>query len=371
MKKIHITLIGGQLIPTFKGIVRSAPDFTYLVHTFLSEKDAEWVESNLEHPCQKLRVDSTDIAAIKEVLDRNLPVEGSLTINITAATKPMAFALYEKYKSITSAKIFYLDQSDNYVDLKTQITERVNLPIPIETWVTLQKQNLKSYSSLGDFDDSHKNVLKAFRALPNKYLYKILPLLAILRSTFTKSDVLYSVEVKKGKDSINYDHINDQIYFEIYDHDQWKKITFQCKEIYKFMVLTQWFELEIAEMLRGWKQNSELLMSLVFPYQDNLPKNEIDIAINLGNKILTIECKTQLYDIKDIDKFRNATRIYFGTSATPVLITEIPLKKSQLEKCRDAKMLNVSMKELAASGGHVGKSLIQFLEININQNNRE
>jgi len=119
MKKIHITLIGGQKMPVYKGIIASAPEYTYLVHTSGSRRDAEFIESMLDHPAERIEVDEFDMADIIQKVKEKVTQQGEITVNVTAALKTMSFALYKLFEQDPNATIFYMDQSDRYINLKT------------------------------------------------------------------------------------------------------------------------------------------------------------------------------------------------------------------------------------------------------------
>ena len=74
-------------------------------------------------------------------------------------------------------------------------------------------------------------------------------------------------------------------------------------------------------MLSSWEYAKEIIMNANFPYKNNNPKNEIDIIVNTGNRLLFVECKTQINDITDIDKFRTAVKNYGGMGCKALFIT--------------------------------------------------
>lgn len=81
-------------------------------------------------------------------------------------------------------------------------------------------------------------------------------------------------------------------------------------------------------------------------YTSGNAKNEIDIIINTGSKVLFLECKTQVTDIKDIDKFSNVVKNNGGLAARGILVTDNPLKQQVQEKCRDNHIIHFNTKEM-------------------------
>lgn len=104
-----------------------------------------------------------------------------------------------------------------------------------------------------------------------------------------------------------------------------------------------WFEYKVAEMLSHWKFAKEIILNVKFPYQNALPKNEIDVIVNTGNRLLFVECKTQIKDITDIDKFRTAVKNYGGMGCKALFITEATMKDTAAEKCKDSDILCFSL----------------------------
>jgi hypothetical protein len=101
----------------------------------------------------------------------------------------------------------------------------------------------------------------------------------------------------------------------------------------------KWFELYVAKILSNWEKTRELVWGLVVPYTNGEDKNEIDIIVNTGVKLLFVECKTQIYDIKDVDKFRNVTKNYGGLGAKSILVTYSKPPARFIEKCADNNIL--------------------------------
>ena len=74
--------------------------------------------------------------------------------------------------------------------------------------------------------------------------------------------------------------------------------------------------------------------------------NEIDIIVNAGEKLLFVECKTQIHDGTDIDKFGNAVKSYGGLASKRIFITDTNMKPIAQEKCSQAKIPYYSMSEM-------------------------
>ncbi|WP_276964799.1 hypothetical protein [Bacteroides graminisolvens] len=62
-----------------------------------------------------------------------------------------------------------------------------------------------------------------------------------------------------------------------------------------------------------------------------------------------IECKTQITNITDIDKFSTAVRNYGGMGCKALFITDAKMKDTAAEKCADSGILSFSMSDCKGS----------------------
>lgn len=83
-----------------------------------------------------------------------------------------------------------------------------------------------------------------------------------------------------------------------------------------------WFEYKVARLLSHWKKAKNIYMNCRFPFKSNVDKNEVDIIVNAGNKLLFVECKTQINKTTDIDKFNSVVRAYGGTASKALFVTD-------------------------------------------------
>jgi len=109
-------------------------------------------------------------------------------------------------------------------------------------------------------------------------------------------------------------------------------------------------------------------MNVKFPYVEGNPKNEIDIIVNTGNRLMFVECKTQIHTLTDLDKFSKAVRNYGGTGCHALFVTYGPMTSEAAEKCRDNGIIPFSFKDtLTASHdddrrGIITRALHQLLD---------
>ena len=105
----------------------------------------------------------------------------------------------------------------------------------------------------------------------------------------------------------------------------------------------------------------ELRLNCIFPDKNNSPKNEIDIIADIGSKLLFVECKTQVKNDTDVDKFKSAVSNYGGIGSKALLVTDVPIKSKTSEKCIDNNIMTFSIAKNRGSTNCVLK-LIELIE---------
>lgn len=57
--------------------------------------------------------------------------------------------------------------------------------------------------------------------------------------------------------------------------------------------------------------------------------------MNTGSKLLFVECKTQIKNETDIDKFASAVKVYGGLGSKALFVTDARMTDKAIEKCAD------------------------------------
>jgi len=123
-----------------------------------------------------------------------------------------------------------------------------------------------------------------------------------------------------------------------------KEFLLKSNNIRNLLLNSGWFELEVALLLSKWSKSGDIRLNCRFPAKSKGDKNEIDIVVNLGNKILFVECKTQIFDMTDLDKFASAVKVYGGLGSKMLFVTESEMKDKAIEKCTDHGIMFFSLK---------------------------
>ena len=103
----------------------------------------------------------------------------------------------------------------------------------------------------------------------------------------------------------------------------------------RLLISTGWFEVKVAQLFSKWYGASRVWLNTVIKYANiSDPVNEIDIIVETTNdKLLFVECKTQVFTPTDIDKFNDVIKSYGGLGSKRVFITYWPMKVLAKGKC--------------------------------------
>jgi len=347
MSNIHITNIGGQPLPVLQGITEFRCDTVLLLHSTESQAVAEKVKSILTGDVQLCRIpnpnDYFGLLSFCENLVLGYP-GSKFFVNISGGTKIMSLTLFAFFKDHhPDNRIFHIDQNGIVHFLEQNLSQPLQNLLPIRSFIGYSGQKIKSLVKFEEIDPELiecKNFAKTlFQRSDTEYL-KLCKLYVEYRRQY-KDNKSFDLVNLQSYSSVKWSKEDNELLFSLYRKfkPEPEEYYFIGKDCIGITLEAKWFELEVAEMLSKWEKTKELVWSLVVPYQDGNDKNEIDVVVNTGNKLLFVECKTQISDIKDIDKFRNVSKNYGGLGAKSILITYSKPHTRFFERCKDNNIL--------------------------------
>lgn len=365
--KIQIATVGGQTAPVFSGINYYKPQFVYLLHTPESIIEAKNIHSQIDIECNLIEIDPIDIFKIEKVINNilNKHRQDDVINNITAGTKAMALTIYNASLKFDNVEICYIDQNNKIIEFKSRNnSENFNSEQNILGLLKDNNSVPTKYYKLENFEEEDyvaaKTLRKMFETDPGEFIQLI----------NLASNETHKVEWKTKKGSVLKRNKSEKS-FEIFFSNK-KKEKLISSKINNLVISNGWFELEVASILKKWKNTNEMLLNTVFKYEEiNTDKNEIDIIVRYKNKLIFIECKLQVYDIKDIDKFSNAAKHYGGLGAKKVLITDQVINQRVAEKCKDNNIQYFDLKTYKNFPGGIEKGLFYILETELLINNKK
>lgn len=367
MAHVHITLVGGQPAPVYNGIVATMPDKIIFVHSPQSEEEMKRISTEVRIESEPLSVDPVDLSDIETKISacaKRLQ-DDEVSVNISGGTKPWAFYCAKIFSTLPQATLFYVDQNNVLWNLSDKSSTRI--VFDMDAQLKLTGNRLEFFTSFPDYNDDDK---KSFDSIVEARKYNCGSFNA-LTTTLSKDWEGKLKNQRKGRFSIS-----EMEYVE-WQKPDYVKLVLRTKKygIRQFEIKsphavnlafkTGWFEYKIARMISHWRYAKDIRLNCIFPLKNtndvDHPKNEIDIIVNVGTKILFVECKTHIQNSTDIDKFRTAVKNYGGMGSKALFVTDNNMTDIQKEKCKESGIINFSLQD-SSYGNDKELELFKLLE---------
>lgn len=347
MKHIHISLVGSQAYPAYLGIVDLKPDGVILVHSSSTQDEAMMIKTQINIPSQMFVLDPVDVLDVYQrvnALREQIDEAYCYSINLTGGTKVWSIAFYEYFRFLPNVKLIYVDQNNRVYDLCTQESHLSAVEIDIDVVFKLNGITSPQRILLSEYNEQDQACIAKIQEL-RQFSYDGFRSLSC--PTDCNKALLASKEGElfDGQNHVKWNAAEHWLRVRLFNkRGVEKSVSLASSHIHTLFFNYRWFELSVALLLSKWSMSKEILMNVRFPYSGNQhPKNEIDIIVNTGNKLLFVECKTQISDITDIDKFRTAVKNYGGMGAKALFITLDKMKDTAAEKCSDSGIMAFSL----------------------------
>ena len=378
--RIHITLVGGQTAPVYSGIIHSKAEKVYLVCSRQSRGEAERIVASVSPPSILVELNPTDMAAVFYEVTRmreHLGEEDEISLNLVGGTKTWSLFFYYVFKDRPFTTFELVDQNNRIWNFDSKECEDLP-PIDIDTIFRLYGNPLvKSYR----YSDYSREDMKAAEKV-RRIRLKWYPHFNTLTTTLNK-DWAHSL----GKDKSGRFSVNDKNYVTWDKEAGEVELSLSKKNgdavVYKIsspraiqiVFNCGWFESSIAEAFSMWKRALDIRLNCLFPVseaQDANIKNEVDVVVSTGKRLLFVECKTQLFKGVDVDKFASVVKHYGGMGAKGILVTDMPLTSQTTQKCVDYGLLHFSLKDhVSPSDPFLWRTeLIKYVDSEIESNNK-
>ena len=341
MKKVHITLVGGQPVPVYIGIKGDGQANTVvLVCSPQSKTEAERIEE--QFPKKKILVKECPPVELEGI--ENLAIElfkkyadYEKTINLTSGTKLWSLTFFRVFSQDRNSHFIYIDQNNQITDILTKDSHvgKINTLKRFELYGT----PLTSFRMLEEYDDEDLLIAKEIEKLRNRNRYEFIRLTGSLNAHEMNERGILTTE--RGS-KLEYSQDEKWARLQLYSNNGFFSKEFHCQHLFDILFNSGWFELKTAIELSKNERINNIWLNCEFADSEGNPKNEIDIIAELDNRLLFVECKTMIHDSTDIDKFRSALRNFSGTSSTGIFVTnDKPNATSTsryehaMEKCKD------------------------------------
>lgn len=340
MPKVHIALVGGQATPVYQGIVYTKPDQVILVCSEQSKKDADSIleklpslqpslQSNIE-----LRVFSdSDLVNMEESvrgLMNEVSADAELSVNLSSGLKVWTVLFYGILHSHRpDSRIFCLSQDGLVFDI-TAHRSNEHVDFDMDAQFRLLGNEVASYTSYADYTAEDRSVLNIVRSwgLSSRYHMPLKDLTdAFLDKAKGRTNNSLSVIVKESR--LKWDPSSSTFTGKLLN----KEFTLHSPHVWHILLNTGWFEAHVASLLASIYPPKDIRLNCIFKSKTDAVKNEVDIIVNTGKKLIFVECKTQVSNTTDVDKFASVVRTYGGLGSKALFITNSPMKNNAQEKC--------------------------------------
>lgn len=364
MSKVHITLVGGQPAPVYHGIVATQPDYVIYVcsKSDVSKQTADILREVLnELPSKCTFLHPTDPLQIKlfaEALASQFKND-DVTLNISSGLKSWSHWFGVVFEKMSNATVIYMDQNNVLWNYRT-MEASADFEFDMHTLFRLYRNPLDNYTLFSEYTEDDFNAIsqiescRVFNYNDFNKLTTVVPKLVQkkIRNNAvgeqhllgSKSYVAWKKNLPEGTQSVE---------LCIYDENEdYVKEVIKAPHAVELAFFAGWFECKIAKLLSSWSHARKIYMNCHFPFKEGVDKNEVDIIIDTGTKILFVECKTQIFDTTAIDKFRSVIKGYGGTASKGLFVTDAKMTEIALVKCKEHGILAFSLQD-----EHEGKSV--------------
>ena len=356
MSKVHIALVGGQPAPIYHGIIATQPDYVFYVcsksvDSKRSQKVLKKVLKNI--PCGWYFLDPTNPVIIKDFAESLVKrfKDDEVTVNISGGLKSWSHWFGVIFDKQPNATIVYMDQNNVLWNYRTMQSSS-NFEFDMLTLFQLYRNPLNNYTSFSEYTDEDFKAIdeiescRKFNFMDFNKLTTVLSKDAqlcvrnknegIQRLPYSQSYVKWNKQSAANKQTAE---------LCIFNGNESIKKNLQSPHLIDLVFFAGWFECKVAKLLSSWKQSKEICMNCHFPFKEGIDKNEVDIIINTGTKILFVECKTQIHDTTAIEKFRSVIKGYGGTASKGLFVTDAKMTDIAKAKCKEHGILTFSFQD--------------------------
>lgn len=387
MSKIHITLVGGQTMPVFSGIINDDPDKIILICSNDSKKEASRIENAVKSKnnkwkkkiWEKILFDPYDINKIFKKIKESFGLKDQngnylkdefggylyfndkdeITLNLTSGTKPWSILFDGQMTVNNNVKSIYIDQQNRIWNIKEGTFQSITHRVTMEDMFLLNGIKIQEKTDFEEYDKSDIEALKEIRSIReinhDAFNEVTTDIYKIIKDRRTSENQKQIIQLKSNAYEMTWDKLQNKFYGYIKNKKESniKRFNITSKHIRSLMLNTGWFEFEVAKLINEWDIEKKIYLNCILKRSESgnsNPLNEIDIIVQTKDKFLFIECKTQVAQPTDVDKFNNAVKQYSGLQAHRIFFTDDRMKQTAVEKCESAGIFRFTMESLKTNG---------------------
>ena len=337
-------------MPIFLGIEETLPDEIILVHSSQSQREAQRIAAEYKDKPTLRSFNPVEMETIKndtrKLLDSVADCE--VSINVSGGTKSWTISFVQEAQQRDNVTLLYVDQNCVLYDYTHNRQWQTEASFDMETLIKYNGQSPSKRMLLSDYDEKDNHVLSQIRKIL-KANYRAFNRLTIptkyWKKELEKEEGDHEDQETGGR--VSWNKKKQMVSLSVWNkwRNMYEDFPLSSPHVFQIIFNSGWFEYQVASILCKWQYAQETWENVVYPYKEGNPKNEIDIVVNTGLKLLMVECKTQIFDQTDIDKFRSAVKNYGGMACKSLFVTNDPMKPQAQEKCRDNGILTFCFKK--------------------------
>ena len=355
--KIHITLVGGQPAPVYNGIVATQPDKVVFIYSIESQNIVDAIKREIDIEIdEQTPLDTTNPQKILERANAlaDKYKDDEIILNISSGLKSWSHLFGRVFDVLPNATVVYMDQNNVLWNYRT-MESKTDFVFDMDVLFRLYGNKLENYKKLSDYTE---NDLKALEKIKNVRMVNVADFNR-LTATLTEKQRNILRSQKSGKFDLMTTGSQSYVEWEKTTKDKvgfvriylakkngkGVEVSFEAENAVDLSFNSGWFEYEVATMLSKWDKAKSIYLNCHFPFKPNIDKNEVDIIVNTGSKILFVECKTQITHTTDIDKFRSVVKGYGGTGSKGLFVTDAKMSDIARRKCDDHSLISFSLQD--------------------------
>ncbi|MFV0179768.1 DUF1887 family CARF protein [Empedobacter falsenii] len=336
----QITFIGGQVLPVFIGINEFNPDKIYCIASEESKDKISLLKPIfgdkvfIEKECNPF-----DFLAIKDMLSKlvdQIQPTDEIQFNLTGGTKVMVLAA-QAIMQEKNIKGFYINLDNTYLKLPSYEISKIYSEISTNHFLQITGHKLGNHNTLTDFSKEDFFTTSAIEKFSKKYNWMYLKINEELRRKFKdKYNRLNIPEtgIMKIENQIILEWSGNKIFVISNGHNLLKIESPNARSLF---FNAGWWELNVAKVISEWPKVKELLIQCELPFKsdETTTKNEIDILVNIGGKLIFVECKSGFVKQEDINKMSIIKDTYGGVISKSLLVCRFKPSRTIEEKCKE------------------------------------
>lgn len=337
MAHIHIALVGGQPAPIIEVINHLAPDFVILIVSDTSAQHVPFIREKAAGPQyvvkQLLPFDVVDVRkGFEEVLDlcRGVGEHNAFSVDITSGTKVWSHMIFKILGPEPGVVFYNLERTHQLTNLTDETVEETEGEIvlfaePVE-FTPIEDYDEADRAAAADIEAMRRMNYVAFNQM---FGNSKIPLLTCGNCTLTKMDgggFDVHFENKKGEHVVDY----------IFDSPKAADLLYNYG----------WFEFKVASLIAQWPEAKNVKLNNQYRTENGQKyANEVDITFEARGRMVFVECKTQVFNSTDVDKFNSVVDRIGKRGALKLFVTEVPMEITAADKCDEYGILRYSLQK--------------------------